>query len=130
MSFALAGIPYTMFHDNTTWRYLGMAIFVVAGIISFVLGIFAEQQQYSILKNEPLLLDYEYKKELTSEYTLKKKGYISVAIPCTILFILGLIILVLTVRGYFAWSEYHSFVFLDSVLVFRLCIFGRSYGSI
>lgn len=112
MAFALAGIPYTMFHDNTTWRYLGMAICVVAGIISFVLGMFAEQQQYSVLKNEPLLFDYEYMKELTSEYTSKKKNYISVAIPCTILFILGLVILALTVRGYFAWSEYHSFVFL------------------
>ena len=112
MAFVLAGIPYTMFHDNTTWRYLGMAICVVAGVISIVLGMFAEQQQYSVLKKEPLLFDYDYKKELTSEYTSKKKIYTSVAIPCTILFILGIIILALTVRGHFAWSEYHSFVFL------------------
>ena len=112
MAFVLAGIPYPMFHDNTTWRYLGMAICVVAGVISIVLGMFAEQQQYNVLKKEPLLFDYDYKKELTSEYTSKKKIYTSVAIPCTILFILGIIILALTVRGYFAWSEYHSFVFL------------------
>ena len=35
-----------------------------------------------------------------------------VAIPCTILFVLGLLILALTTRGYFSWSEYHSFIFL------------------
>ena len=112
MAFALAGIPCSMFHGNTTWRYLGMAICVVAGIISIVLGMFAEQQQYNVLKNEPLLFDYEYMKELKSEYTSKRKNYVSVAIPCTILFILGLVILILTVKGYFSWSEYHSFVFL------------------
>ena len=42
MAFALAGIPYTMFPAGTTWRYLGMAICGVAGIISIVLGIFSE----------------------------------------------------------------------------------------
>ena len=125
MAFVLAGIPYTMFHDNTTWRYLGMAICVVAGVISIVLGMFAEQQQYNVLKKEPLLFDYDYKKELTSEYTSKKKIYTSVAIPCTILFILGIIILALTVRGYFAWSEYHSFVFL----IFAISLFGFVYSS-
>lgn len=112
MVFALAGIPYTMFPSGTTWRYLGMAICGAAGIISIVLGMFSEQQQYAILKQEPLLFDYEYIKELKSEYVLKKKNYMAVAIPCTILFVLGLIILALTVRGYFSWTEYHSFVFL------------------
>lgn len=112
MAFVLAGIPYTMFHDSTIWRSLGMTICMVAGVISFVLGMFAEQQKYTILKQESLLFDYEYMKELTSEYAAKKKKYSMVAIPCTILFVLGLLILALTTRGYFSWSEYHSFVFL------------------
>ena len=112
MAFALAGIPYTMFRGNPTGGYLGMAICIVTGIIAIVLGMFAEEQSYSILKQEPLLFDHEYRKELTSEYTSKRKNYISVAIPCTILFILGLIALTLTARGYLSWSEYHSFIFL------------------
>lgn len=118
MAFVFAGIPYAMFHGSATWRYLGMTICAVIGIISFVLGMFADQQQYNVLKNEPLIFDYEYMKELTSEYTSKKKNYISVAIPSTILFILGLLALILTVKGYFAWSEYHSFVFLGFGIVF------------
>ena len=125
MAFALAGIPYTMFHDSTTWRYLGMAICVVVGIISFVLGMFTEQQRYTILKQEPLLFDHEYIKELTNEYASKKKSYITVAIPCTILFVLGLIILALTVRGYFSWTEYHSFVFLG----FGIGFLGLVYSA-
>mgnify|MGYP001773686904 CR=1 FL=1 len=112
MAFVLSGIPYTVFDDNSTWRYLGMAICVVAGIISIVLGMFAEQQEYNILKQEPLLFDYEFMKELTSEYNSKKKKYIIVGIPSTVLFIAGLITFALTKRGFLLWSEYHSFVFL------------------
>lgn len=118
MAFALAGIPYTMFDTSNMWCYLGMAVCVVIGIISFVLGMFVEQEEYKILKQEPLLFDYEYLKKLTSEYALRKKKYIMVAIPCTILFILGITILTLTVRGYFSWSEYHSFVFLGFAIGF------------
>ena len=69
-----AGIPYTLFLDNMTWRYLGMAFCFVAGIIFFVVAIFYEKQEYNILRQEPLLLDYEYLKELKSEYTSKKKN--------------------------------------------------------
>ena len=124
MAFALAGIPYTMFPAGTTWRYLGMAICGVAGIISIVLGIFSDQQQYTILKQEPLLFDYEYIKELKAEYASKKKNYSTVAIPCTVLFVLGLI-LALTARGYFSWTEYHSFVFLG----FSIGFLGFVYSA-
>ena len=125
MAFALAGIPYTMFPAGTTWRYLGMAICGVAGIISIVLGIFSDQQQYTILKQEPLLFDYEYIKELKAEYASKKKNYSTVAIPCTVLFVLGLLILALTARGYFSWTEYHSFVFLG----FSIGFLGFVYSA-
>ena len=79
---------------------------------------FADQQQYNVLKNEPLIFDYEYMKELTSEYTSKKKNYISVAIPSTILFILGLLALILTVKGYFACLNTTLLFFWDLALFF------------
>lgn len=68
-----AGMPYTLFLDNMTWRYLGMAFCFVAGIIFFVVAIFSEKQEYNILRQEPLLFDYEYLKELKSEYVSKKE---------------------------------------------------------
>ena len=43
---------------------------------------------------------------------------------CTILFIVGIIILALTSKGYFVWSEYHSFVFLG----FAVGLFGFVYS--
>lgn len=125
MFWALAGIPYTMFAAGTTWRFLGMAACIAIGIAAVVLGMFAEQEQYKILKQEPLLFDYEYRKELSHEYTLRKKKYAAVAIPCTVLFVLGILVLALTGKGYFAWSEYHSFVFL----AFSIGLLGFVYSA-
>ena len=88
---ALAGIPFVLFHENTTWRYLGMAICIIIGISSAVLGMFVEQEQYKILKKEPLLFDYEYLKELSNIYAFRKKKHKMIAVPCTILFIVGII---------------------------------------
>ena len=67
---------------------------------------------------------FEYLKELKSEYYSKKKKYILIEIPCTALFVVGLITLILTGKGYFLWSEYHSFVFLG----FSVSIFGFVYS--
>lgn len=120
---ALAGVPFTLFSSNTTWRYFGMATCIVIGIIFIVLGIFTEQEQYKILKKEPLLFDHEYLKELSAAYSSLKKKYVIVAIPCTVLFVVGILILTLTARGYFAWTEYHSFVFFG----FAIGLFGFVY---
>ena len=54
MFWALAGVPYVMFQADTTWRFLGIAVCVILGIVSTVLGMFADQEQYKILKQEPL----------------------------------------------------------------------------
>ena len=62
MFWALAGIPYVMFTDNLTWRFLGMAIFIIIGIGLFVIGLFSEQRQYKVLREEPLILDCGYLK--------------------------------------------------------------------
>lgn len=125
MFWALAGVPYVMFATDTIWRFLGMAVCIVIGISCIVLGMFAEQEQYKILKQEPLLFDYEYRKELSREYALKKRKYVAVAIPCTILFVIGILSLALTAGGYFSWSEYHSFVFLG----FSVGLLGFVYSS-
>lgn len=128
---ALAGVPFTLFSSNTTWRYFGMATCIVIGIIFIVLGIFTEQEQYKILKKEPLLFDHEYLKELSAAYSSAKKKYVIVAIPCTVLFVVGILILTLTARGYFAWTEYHSFVFFGVCnRTFRICLYGQCYGSL
>ncbi len=73
MSWALVGIPYVMFTSNLTWRFLGMAIFIIIGISSFVLGSFSEQEQYKVLREEPLILDYAYLQELSNAYQSKRE---------------------------------------------------------
>lgn len=105
-----------------------MVIFVAIGIICIVIAMFSEQTEYKVLKQEPLLFDYPYLTELTMEYRLRKKKYIAVAIPCTVLFLLGIVIFACTVRGYILWSQYHSFVFLG--LAIGLLGFAYSIGVI
>lgn len=124
MFWALAGVPFTLFSSNNVWRYFGMATCIIIGFFSIVLVMFTDQEEYKILRKEPLLFDHEYLKELSNIYNSKKKKYVIVAIPCTVLFIVGLLILILTDRGYLAWSEYHSFVFLG----FAIGLFGFVYS--
>lgn len=112
MFWGVAGIPYVMISTNAIWRLLGSSIFILIGIIFMVLAMFSEQSQYNILKQETLLFDYDFLKEISTEYISKKKKYVAVAIPSTILFIVNILILAFTKKGYIAWSEYHSFVFL------------------
>lgn len=112
MFLVLSGIPYIMFENETTWRYLGMAVCIILGIISIIIGAFKEVDEYKILKKEPLLFDYDYLKTLKSEYQTVKKKYMIVIVPSLILSIIGVLVLVFTVRGYIGWTEYHSFAFL------------------
>lgn len=102
--------------------YLGMAICAALGIGLMVCGMFAANEQYKILKQEPLLFDYEYLKILREEYALKKRKYSLIAIPSTVLFILGMVSLRLTVG---ICSEYHSFIFFG----FGIGLFGFAYSS-
>lgn len=95
------------------------------GIVSIVAGAFMDQEQYKVLKQESLIFDHEYLKELSNEYRVKKKKYIAVAIPCIVLFLVGILILVVTVRGYIMWSEYHSIAFLG----FAVGLFGLVYSA-
>ena len=48
-----------------------------------------------------------------------------VAIPCTVLFIIGLLTLAITVRGIIPWTHYHSLVFLE----LSVGLFGFVYSA-
>lgn len=50
MFLAFTGIPYIIFSHDKSISHLGMAICVVLGIGFMVLGMFAENEQYKILK--------------------------------------------------------------------------------
>lgn len=130
MSWALVGIPYVMFTSNLTWRFLGMAIFIIIGISSFVLGSFSEQEQYKVLREEPLILDYVYLQELSNAYQAKRRIYVAMSVPSIILFIVGILAVSLTKSGRFDWSEYHSFVFLGLAIgLFGFCYFIGVMGA-
>ena len=123
--FALAGIPYTVFQTATAWKVLGMSICILAGIIALVVSMFISKDEYTILKKESLLFDYEFLKVLTDEYHSMKKKNMVVAIPCTVLFIIGLLTLAITVQGIIPWTHYHSLVFLG----LSVGLFGFVYSA-
>lgn len=109
---ALAGIPYVVFPSDSIWRLLGMGLCVVIGISIIISGLFMEQEKYKILEREPLIFDYECLKELSEEYKIIERRCRLVAVPCMVLFVVGILAIVLTMRGVIDWSEYHSLVFL------------------
>lgn len=112
MAWALAGIPFVMFAGHPVWRLLGMAVCIVTGIGAFVMAVCSEEASYHILKEEPLILDQGYLKELSAEYYNKKRIYTAVLIPSLVLYISGILAVSFTIGGGVAWSKYHSFVFL------------------
>lgn len=112
MFWALAGVPYTVFPAETHWRIIGIALCIVLGIITIIPCLFMEVDKYKILEQEPLIFDYNFLKELSDEYRHVKRRCKMIAIPCTFLFVIGLLILGITMRDVLAWTEYHSLVFL------------------
>ena len=67
---ALAGVPWVIFPENAAWRMAGMGVCVILGILMLVSAMFTEQDRYKILRQEPLLFDYDVLRELTAEYGL------------------------------------------------------------
>ena len=125
-SFALAGIPYIAFYKTPGMGLLlGISLFILAGIIAIVISMFTSKDEYKILKREPLLFDYDFLKGLTAQYHSLKKKYMVVSIVCTILFVVDLLILAVTVRGIFQWTNYHIFVFL----ALAVGVFGVVYSA-
>lgn len=109
---ALAGIPWVLLPDRPALRLLCMAICVILGVLFTVLALFTAEEAYQILSREPLLFDSGYFKDLTAEYRTQKRKLTLLAIPCTTLFILGMLALAYTVRTDLPWSPYHALVFL------------------
>ncbi len=121
---ALAGVPWVLFAENGAWRMAGMAVCGILGILALVFGMFAEEEQYKILRQEPLLFDYDVQKELTAEYKSVGKKCRMIAIPSISLFIIGMIAIALSMNGTIPWTGYHALVFL----VFSVSLFGYVYS--
>ena len=109
---ALAGVPYALLPDHPAGRLLGVAACVALGVVCAVLAMFTEQPSHQVLTREPLLFDPACLRDLTAEYRARKRKYTALAVPATILFILGILALAYTVRQDLPWSPYHAVVFL------------------
>lgn len=109
---ALSGIPYVLFVQETVWQLLGMGVCVVLGIGAFVMAVFSENEAYHIIEQGPLLFDSHFLRELAQEYKAVKRRCQVVAIPCTVLFAAGLLAISLTARGHASWSDAHALLFL------------------
>ncbi len=125
MFLSLTGIPFVLFPFNPAKRLLGMAVLAGIAVAAFAAGAVLEQTQYKPLKEEPLVFEPGYLKDLTDEFYIKKKLYHAVFIPSTVLFIMGITAIALTLRGAFPWSVYHAFVFLG----FAIGILGFCYSA-
>lgn len=125
MFWAFSGIPYIMFSGSRTWQLLGIAVCVISGIIAMIAGMFTEQYKYKVLKQEPLIFDYEVLKELSAEYRSIEKKCRLLAVPSLTLFIMGILAIVFTGNGFIPWTNYHSLVFLG----FGFGLFGFVYSA-
>ena len=118
---ALTGIPIILFENQPAMKLLGAAGIGALGVCALIVAMFAEQEQYKVLKEEPLLFDPE-------EYVALKKKATLIAMPSTILFVLGILALVFSIRGIFPWSSLSVLIFLG--LGLGLCGFVISLGTI
>lgn len=123
---SMTGIPFSLFGEGDPWRYLGMSASISAGAAFLVLGMFAEEERYRVLKREPLLLDYECRKALDLQYQAKKKKYMAAAVPSILLFVLGVLIVARTSGETFLWPGSRPLAFLGFGL--GLLGFTRSMG--
>ena len=113
-----------IFPENAAWRMAGMGVCVILGILMLVSAMFTEQDRYKILRQEPLLFDYDVLRELTAEYGIVGKKCRWIAMPSVSMFIIGMIVISLTVGGTIPWTGYHALV----ILVFAASLFGYVYS--
>ncbi|GEL77191.1 helix-turn-helix domain-containing protein [Tenuibacillus multivorans] len=74
----LSAVPYFVFDQDPGIYTFLILILAAIGIMALVSADFAEEDQYKILKREPLILDENYLKELTTRYEDLKKRYTAV----------------------------------------------------
>lgn len=112
-SLLLAGIPYVLMHG--TERMIAMSFLIILGIMFFITGILKEEKHYDVLKKEPLIFDQTFIKNLTSEYAQVKKKYHILLSISLLLIALGVVPIVISIKGYGfegEFQELHSLSFL------------------
>ncbi|MBO1004234.1 helix-turn-helix domain-containing protein [Pseudogracilibacillus auburnensis] len=72
---ALAFIPYFIFNQDPTNYLIPTIIFGTIGVGCLASTSFLEEDQYKILKQEPLLFDEKYLQELNIRYENRRKKY-------------------------------------------------------
>ncbi|CAI6017706.1 hypothetical protein PAECIP112173_00127 [Paenibacillus sp. JJ-100] len=88
---ALSCIPYFIFKQDPAIYMIPTIILATLGIGMFVSVSFLEENQYKVLKAEPLLFDEKYLKELILRYENIKKRYVVINIVGLCLFVAGLL---------------------------------------
>lgn len=112
----LSGSFYVMFSQDDTMRMLSMGVCAALGIACMIIAGMKEKEEYKILKQEPLLFDQDFLKELTKQYTKREKRYKVLTGICLILFACCIIPVFLSDREWLAWSDYHMFSFIGMAL--------------
>ncbi|ATP41284.1 transcriptional regulator [Solibacillus sp. R5-41] len=90
---ALSCIPYFIFNQDPAIYIIPTIVLATFGIGMFVSTSFIEENQYKVLKTEPLLFDENYLKELTNRYKNLKKRYFVINLAGSGLFISGILTL-------------------------------------
>lgn len=88
---ALAFLPYFTFKDEPGTYLIPTIILATIGIGMFVTGSFFEDEQYKVLKQEPLLFDETYLKTLNGSYDRLKKKYAVFIIIGSCSFVAGML---------------------------------------
>ncbi|SMF69358.1 Predicted transcriptional regulators [Paenibacillus uliginis N3/975] len=96
---ALSFIPYFFFNQDPSMYSLPTIIIATVGVGITASANYLEEDQYKILKQEPLLFDEKYLKELKVRYEKMKKKYAALMLVGTCLFIAGFLPILFERRG-------------------------------
>lgn len=97
---ALAFIPYFFFEGDPAKFALPTIIVAIIGFGIYVSAMYLEEDQYKILRQEPLLLDEKYQKELMVRYKQLTKKYAALILIGVSLFLLGLLPIAFDRKGF------------------------------
>ncbi|MEK4423932.1 helix-turn-helix domain-containing protein [Solibacillus sp. FSL K6-1523] len=101
---ALAFIPYFTFNQEPSIYLIPTLILATIGIGFIASTSFFEEENYKILKQEPLLFDEKYLQELRNRYGRLKKKYTLFMMLGFGLFVMGLLPIALERKGYISDS--------------------------
>ena len=117
---ALSFIPYFLFTQDPSKYIIPTVILATFGVGMFVSSSFIDEDQYKILKIEPLLFDEKYLKELNLRYeNLKKRN-----------FLLNLVGICLLVAGFLVLAVERKFMESDFLIpYYPVCIGMIAIGA-